>query len=152
MSFIAEALNGSQPDVILNATSFAVASGGTADPLAAFDCPVLQVVLAGAAEEAWQAGSQGLNARDLAMNVVLPELDGRIMSRAISFKADSHWHDATQCRVVTYRAVPDRVGFVADLAANWVKLRRQAGSRAQGGDHPCQLPEQGRAHCQWRGL
>ena len=128
MSFIAEALNGSQPDVILNATSFAVASGGTADPLAAFDCPVLQVVLAGAAEEAWQASSQGLNARDLAMNVVLPELDGRIMSRAISFKADSHWHDATQCRVVTYRAVPDRVGFVADLAANWVKLRRRPAS------------------------
>jgi cobaltochelatase CobN len=126
--FISEALNDSRPDVILNATSFAVASGGTADPLAAFDCPVLQVVLAGTAEEAWQASSQGLNARDLAMNVVLPELDGRIMSRAISFKADSHWHDATQCRVVTYRAVPDRVGFVADLAANWVKLRRRPAS------------------------
>ena len=56
-SFIAEALNGSQPDVILNATSFAVASGGTADPLAAFDCPVLQVVLAGIAEESL-AGQQ----------------------------------------------------------------------------------------------
>jgi cobaltochelatase CobN len=112
------------PDVILNATSFAVASGGGADPLAAHDCPVLQVVLSGSPEETWRDSSQGLSARDLAMNVVLPELDGRIMSRAISFKADSLWHDGTQCRIVTYREVPDRVEFVADLATNWARLRR----------------------------
>ncbi len=112
------------PHIILNATSFAVASGGSADPLAAHDCPVLQVVLAGSSEESWSESSQGLGARDLAMNIVLPELDGRIMSRAISFKADTHWHEATQCRIVTYREVPDRVDYVADLAANWVKLRK----------------------------
>jgi cobaltochelatase CobN len=113
------------PDVILNATSFAVASGGGDDPLAVHDCPVLQVVLAGSSEASWAASSQGLSARDLAMNVVLPELDGRIMSRAISFKADTHWHESTECRIVTYRPVPDRVDFVADLAAKWVKLRRK---------------------------
>ena len=111
------------PDVILNATSFAVASGGGADPLAACDCPVLQVVLSGSSEESWRGSAQGLDARDLAMNVVLPELDGRIMSRAISFKADSLWHEGTQCRIVTYREVPDRVDYVAELAANWARLR-----------------------------
>ncbi|MCA3560286.1 MAG: cobaltochelatase subunit CobN [Aestuariivirga sp.] len=111
------------PDVILNCTGFAVASGGS-DPLSRHDCPVLQVVLSGSSAESWRESSQGLNARDLAMNVVLPELDGRIMSRAISFKADSLWHEGTQCRIVTYREVPDRVDFVADLAANWAKLRR----------------------------
>jgi len=117
-------LAGTGPDIVLNATSFAVASGGGSDPLAACDCPVLQVVLAGSSEEHWRDTGQGLNARDLAMNVVLPELDGRIMSRAISFKSDSHWHEPTQCRIVTYKPVPDRVAFVADLAANWVRLRR----------------------------
>ncbi|MCA3574190.1 MAG: cobaltochelatase subunit CobN, partial [Aestuariivirga sp.] len=122
------ALSLGEPDVILNLTSFAVASGGSADPLAAHDCPVLQVVLSGSSEQAWRGSSQGLDARDLAMNVVLPELDGRIMSRAISFKADSLWHEGTQCRIVTYRALPDRVGFVADLAANWARLRRTPAS------------------------
>ena len=112
------------PDVILNATSFAVASGGSADPLAAHDCPVLQVVLSGSSEDSWRESSAGLNARDLAMNVVLPELDGRILSRAISFKADSLWHEGTECRIVTYREVPDRITYVAELAANWTKLRR----------------------------
>ena len=121
------------PDVILNATSFAVASSGGGDPLAAHDCPVLQVVLSGSSEESWGKSSQGLNARDLAMNVVLPELDGRIMSRAISFKADSLWHEGTQCRIVTYREVPDRVDFVADLTANWARLRRTPASERKVG-------------------
>lgn len=120
---IADALRDRSPGVILNATSFAVASGGTPDPLSRHDCPVLQVVLAGTTLEHWQASSQGLGARDLAMNVVLPELDGRIMSRAISFKADALWHAATECRIVTYREVPDRVAFVADLTAGWIRLR-----------------------------
>ncbi len=119
-----EALQGHPPDIILNATSFAVASGGSDDPLADYDCPVLQVVLAGSSEETWRQSTQGLDARDLAMNVVLPELDGRILSRAVSFKADTLWHEPTQCRITTYREVPDRVAYVADLAANWVKLRR----------------------------
>ncbi len=110
--------------MILNATSFAVASGGTADPLNRHDCPVLQVVFSGSSEDSWRQSAQGLNARDLAMNVVLPELDGRIMTRAVSFKADSLWHEGTQCRIVTYRPVQDRVDYVAGLAANWVSLRR----------------------------
>ena len=59
------------------------------------------------------------------MNVVLPELDGRIHSRAISFKSDSFYHEPTQCRVVTYKPLADRVEFVADLAANWIILRHR---------------------------
>lgn len=116
------------PDVVLNATSFAVASGGTADPLAVHQAAVLQVVLSGSSEESWRNSAQGLSARDLAMNVVLPELDGRVMSRAISFKADSLWHEGTQCRIVTYREVPDRVSFVVDLAAGWARLRHTPAS------------------------
>ena len=123
VDLVRRSLASQPPDIILNATSFAVASGGGTDPLAAHDCPVLQVVLAGSSEENWRNSAQGLGPRDLAMNVVLPELDGRIMSRAISFKSDSHWHEPTQCRIVTYKPVMDRIAFVADLAANWVRLR-----------------------------
>ncbi len=110
------------PSVIINATSFAVGDAES-DPLAAFDCPVLQVTLAGNTEEDWQASTRGLRPTDLAMSVVLPELDGRIYTRAISFKADQMWHEKTQCRVVTYQPVPDRVAFVAALAKNWAELR-----------------------------
>ena len=124
VALLRAALGEAKPSVILNATSFAASSGMMADPLAEYDCPVLQVVLAGTSQSAWQASTQGLGARDLAMNVVLPELDGRIHSRAISFKADSQWHGRTYCRIVTHQPIPDRVNFVADLAANWLRLRQ----------------------------
>ncbi len=119
-SFIRENLN--SPSVIINATSFAVGDEAN-DPLAVFNCPVLQITLAGSTEEDWQASTRGLRPTDLAMTVVLPELDGRIYTRAISFKADEMWHEKTQCRVMTYKPVSDRIAFVAKLARNWAALR-----------------------------
>jgi cobaltochelatase CobN len=117
-SLLAEA----PPAIVLNATGFAVAAGGGEGPFAGLGCPVLQVVFSGSSEDHWRASTQGLGPRDLAMNVVLPELDGRIMTRAVSFKADDERHAGTQCPIVTYRPVADRIQFVARLAANWVRL------------------------------
>jgi cobaltochelatase CobN len=57
------------------------------------------------------------------MNVALPEVDGRIISRAVSFKHDSGFDTATESLIVRYRSVPDRVDFCAQLAANWLDLR-----------------------------
>ena len=125
VAFIEETFLESPPSLLLNATSFAVSSGGNDDPLSQYDCPVLQVVLSTVSEESWRASTQGLGSRDLAMNVVLPELDGRVHSRAISFKSDSHYHEPTQCRIVTYKEAQDRVDYVADLAANWITLRHR---------------------------
>ena len=123
------------PDVILNCTSFAVGSpheGDTAQSANPFQmpwcqaAPVFQVVLAGSSEAAWEEGLTGLSARDIAMNVALPEVDGRILSRAISFKGEAFFDEATECPIATYRARGDRVQFVADLAASWAKLRQAA--------------------------
>jgi cobaltochelatase CobN len=115
------------PAVILNATGFSVTTRGGCDPLSA-DCPVLQVVFSGGDEENWRAGTRGLGARDLAMNVALPEIDGRILSRAVSFKAPPEGlpngrDPETEADLVGYRPVADRVAFVADLARNWARLR-----------------------------
>jgi cobaltochelatase CobN len=120
-AFIREHL--STPSVIINATSFAVGDEAN-DPLASFNCPVLQVTLAGNTQEDWQQSTRGLRPTDLAMSVVLPELDGRIYTRAISFKADSLWHEKTQCRIVTYQPVQNRINYVVALAKNWAVLRQ----------------------------
>jgi cobaltochelatase CobN len=111
------------PAAILNATGFSVATGGGADPLAAADCPILQIVFAGGDEAGWRAGNRGLGPRDLAMNVALPEIDGHILSRAVSFKAPLGRDAETECDLVGYRPVADRVAFVADLAQSWARLR-----------------------------
>jgi len=115
------------PDIILNITGFAVSAPGraAAGPFGPADCPVLQVILAGGTEAGWRDGQGGLGPRDLAMNVSLPEIDGRVLARAISFKALDR-DDATQCDIAHHAPVADRVAFTARLAANWAKLRRKA--------------------------
>src|SRR5712671_3880579 len=110
------------PSVILNATGFSVVASGGNDPLQA-DCPILQIVFSGGDEEAWRVGTRGLGPRDLAMNVALPEIDGRILSRAVSFKAPLGRDPETEADLVGYRPVADRIAFVADLARNWARLR-----------------------------
>lgn len=120
-----------QPDLalVLNTTGFAVgkiATDDLADPvptvLDASGRPVLQVVMSTAEKAAWRENVQGLSPRDLAMNVALPEVDGRVLTRAISFKGAARFDDATEAWLTRYEPVADRVAFVADLAANQAKL------------------------------
>ena len=112
------------PDVILNTTAFSGRSDGGASVLDAADVPVFQVVQAGVPREAWAQSSRGLGASDLAMNVVLPETDGRILAGAISFKGEGERHEAFEFAPVSHRPEPGRIAHAADLALAWARLRR----------------------------
>ena len=113
--------------LILNTTSFSLAQLGKEEtsPLLwqQFNVPVLQVILSSSKESQWQKNTLGLLPRDLAMNVVLPEVDGRIITRAISFKEPESWHPQLETEIITYKPRQDRVDFVADSALNWLKLK-----------------------------
>ena len=120
---LSELISRERFDIILNATAFSARldedGGGVLDEA---DAPVLQVVLAGAGAEAWAASTRGLSPADLAMNVALPEIDGRILTRAISFKQARARDDNLQFSRVVHAPMEDRVAFVGDLAAAWAKL------------------------------
>jgi cobaltochelatase CobN len=113
------------PAIVLNATAFAVSRLDSESSGTILDWPgrpVLQVVFSGSNEEAWRKSARGFGPNDLTMNVALPEVDGRLLTRAVSFKAEMKRDARTECRILTYRPVPDRVGFVARLARAWVRL------------------------------
>ena len=116
------AIEAARPAVLLNATAFAVGAEEQ-DPLAAADATVLQVVQAGSGEDDWRAGTRGLGTRDLAMHVALPELDGRVLAGAVSFKAVGRRDERTEIGIARHRPVADRVERVAELAAAWARLR-----------------------------
>ncbi|MEM5491551.1 cobaltochelatase subunit CobN [Hoeflea sp. AS16] len=115
------------PDVVINATGFAVSSPGAQTKgtvLESTGAPVLQAVFAGGGREAWAASQQGLTSRDLAMHVALPEVDGRVLARAVSFKSAARFDETVEANIVTHAPEPDRVQFVAELASRWARLRR----------------------------
>ncbi|WP_375196811.1 cobaltochelatase subunit CobN [Sphingobium sp.] len=115
------------PDVILNATAFAASAPGeprTPSILERANCPILQTIFASAEQAAWQESARGLGPRDLAMHIALPEVDGRLFTRAVAFKAAARFDQRTECSIIVPRILEDRVSFVSQLAANWAKLRR----------------------------
>ena len=62
------------------------------------------------------------------MSVVLPEVDGRIITRAVSFKGTARRSERAQIDIAEYSAEPERAQFVAALAAHWVELARTPAS------------------------
>ena len=117
-----------QIDLLITTTSFSLAKPD-GDQMGAriwqeLDVPVLQGILSGGSVTAWQASTQGLTPRDLAMNVALPEVDGRVITRGISFKASQRAEAQLQTDVVIYQPRRDRIEFLAELIQNWVILRR----------------------------
>ncbi|WP_019996232.1 cobaltochelatase subunit CobN [Aureimonas ureilytica] len=117
------------PAVVVNLTGFAVSTPGGVHKGTVLDesgAVVLQAVLASGGREAWAQSAQGLSARDLAMSVALPEVDGRVLSRAIAFKSAAEWDALTEIDLVSHRPEPDRLCFVAELARRWAALRTAA--------------------------
>jgi len=84
--------------------------------------PVIQLILASSTEEDWQQQQQGLRSRDLAMQVVLPEMDGRIISRAIAFKTSSHYSQQGEIALVRYQLHKERAEWIAQLSRAYLQL------------------------------
>jgi cobaltochelatase CobN len=113
-----------KPSVIINATAFAARDRDDgASPLDGADCTVLQVAMLGPPKSVWDSSPRGLNAADLAMHVVLPELDGRVFAGVISFKESVGGADTFGCDTVRHRPFDEGVAHVAALAANFATLK-----------------------------
>lgn len=118
--FLETVLPALQPAAIIAATAFASHTDDRGETL--FDrlgVPVFQAVMATTRRVGWVENARGLNPSDLAMHVVLPELDGRILTGAISFK------QARTDGGVSLVNVPeaDRIEQVANRIAAFLRLK-----------------------------
>lgn len=118
-------------DCLLLTLSFAVAQvqvdGGTvADEWTArwlerLGLPVIQAIVATCSRAEWAASSAGLAPLDVAMQVALPEFDGRIIGPPFSFKEEVDG-------VVRYVADHERCRALARLAVAHARLRSKPNS------------------------
>lgn len=114
------------PSVVINTTGFAVSTPGAEKPSTVLDetgAVVLQAIFSSSPRSTWETSTQGLSARDLAMSVALPEVDGRVLTRAVSFKSKARFDERVEANLVSHEPDAGRMRFVADLAANWAALR-----------------------------
>ncbi|MGE5756787.1 MAG: cobaltochelatase subunit CobN, partial [Planctomycetaceae bacterium] len=131
--FLTDERGNTRADALISTLSFTVANlsegthveatGAVVDLLERLDVPVLQAVLCTSSLADWEASSAGLTPRDTAMNVVLPEFDGRIDTVAIGFKESARFDDRLGTEIKAYVPKPDRIDHVARLALNFARLR-----------------------------
>ena len=109
------------PDVIINTVSFPVFTLSSPDlavreergtPFEVIGVPLIQAICCGTPRAVWSASERGLSPSEAAMNVALPECDGRVISVPISFKEN-------------HRYLPDaeRTQRIADFAHRFAVLR-----------------------------
>lgn len=122
--FLPSALSQLNPRAIINATAFSGRGTDGTSPLDGVGCPVFQVALSTARKKEWAASERGLSPADLAMHVVLPEVDGRLFAGAISFKAPEKQDPDLQYSRFSHRAQPALVEAAIDRVEGWLKLAK----------------------------
>jgi cobaltochelatase CobN len=110
-------------DVLINTISFAITDiqpAGTlskpAEALTGLDVPILQAITSGMSRGPWESSARGLNPLDTAMNVAIPEFDGRIITVPVSFKEKGK-------DTKGYEPLEDRIERVTGLAVRFARLR-----------------------------
>ncbi|MEM7721020.1 MAG: cobaltochelatase subunit CobN [Pseudomonadota bacterium] len=110
------------PAAIVNATSFSGRGDAGRSPLDAAGVPVFQVALATSTQAAWAAAERGLSPADLAMHVVLPEVDGRLFAGVASFKEPGAQDADLQFARYAHAPEAERIAAIADRIAAWHRL------------------------------
>ncbi len=110
------------PSAIINATSFSGKGASGTSPLDAAGVPVFQVALATSRRKAWAEAERGLSPADLAMHVVLPEVDGRISAGIASFKEPGKRDPHLEYSRFAHRAEPERIEAIIDRVIGWLNL------------------------------
>ncbi|MBA3909175.1 MAG: cobaltochelatase subunit CobN [Rhodobacter sp.] len=110
------------PVAIVNATAFSAQGADGATPFDAVDCPAFQVALSTARRRNWVASDRGLSPADLAMHVVLPEVDGRLFAGLISHKSPGKRHPELQFSRFAHRADQARIDAVVGRIRAWHRL------------------------------
>jgi cobaltochelatase CobN len=110
------------PQAVVNATAFSARDDAGFAVLEGAGVPVFQVALATNDRRAWDGAARGLSPADLAMHVVLPEVDGRIFGGAISFKDFGPRDPDLQFTRAEHRADPDLITATVDRVSAWVRL------------------------------
>lgn len=92
--------------------------GWDAGALAELDIPLLQGLCLTGTQQGWQASEAALSPMDAAMQVAIPEFDGRLISVPFSFKQPGPEG------IPVYGADPERAARVAGTAVALARLRR----------------------------
>ncbi|MCH1458225.1 MAG: cobaltochelatase subunit CobN [Synechococcus sp. MOX_bin73] len=125
---VIDLLRSQQVELVVAGTSFAsvkTAEAGLGSPLwEQLNVPVLQLLSSSRSRESWQNSSRGLDPLDLSLQVVMPELDGRLTTRPCAFR--EHQMSVPDLGAAVPSQVPDLEGirWLIEHSQRWITLRQ----------------------------
>jgi cobaltochelatase CobN len=129
-TFLRDAWRQLAPAAVVTMTGFAASGASETTALEGLDAPLFQIVSATTRRTAWRDSPRGLGAADLAMHIVLPELDGRVLTGVVAFKDALAHSEELAFTALASRVEPDRIAIAADRVAAWLRLaQRPRGDR-----------------------
>ena len=129
---VIDLLQSQQVELVVAGTSFAsvkTAEAGLGSPLwEQLNVPVLQLLSSSRSRESWRNSSRGLDPLDLSLQVVMPELDGRLTTRPCAFREQQM--TAPDMGAAVPSQVPDLEGidWLIDHSQRWIRLRQTKNS------------------------
>ncbi len=113
--------------VILTTTSFNTSNNDMiidSSLWKSLNIPVLQLLISTKSKKDWINSSVGLNSLDLTLQIVLPEIDGRITTRPCAFR---EWkYSSQELGTVIHRLKPNSIGlnWVVNHTRAWINLQK----------------------------
>lgn len=117
-------------NVLINTTGFSIRSLNDEPDdhfiFSKINAPVIQAIFASCTKEIWQSNLFGLTPTDIAMNIALPEMDGRIITTAVSFKSSLGRDTITDSDILKYSTHTEGCDFVIDFTKRWIRIQQQS--------------------------
>ncbi|AII43443.1 hypothetical protein KR100_08725 [Synechococcus sp. KORDI-100] len=132
---VVDLLSSEGVELVITGTAFASVrseDAGLGSPIwDQLDCPVLQLLTGSRPREAWNASSRGLDPLDLSLQVVMPELDGRVTTRPCGFRQLTM--DQGGLATALPSLIPDAIGiqWLVEHTVRWIELRRTPAQKRQ---------------------
>ncbi len=121
-----QGLNGLVPNVIINTTGFSIHSFSdqSSKLFGKLNVPVVQSIIASSNFDTWNDGLFGLTPTDIAMQVALPEVDGKIITSIVSFKESAGKDPVTDSEIIEYTAHQEGILRVVNHVKSWCGLQQ----------------------------
>jgi len=127
-SWLEDQIKALAPSAVVNLTAFSGRGNYGVSPLDIAGVPVFQTALATSDRKSWDEADRGLSPADLAMHVVLPEVDGRIFAGVTSFKEAGALDEDLEFARVAHKADLGRVDAITDKVCAWINLQNKPNS------------------------
>ncbi len=113
---------------IITATSFAsVNFEDSSDGTQIWDklnLPVFQIITSNKQKKEWEKSSRGIDPIDLSMQVVMPELDGRITTKIAAFKEKIEDDLSLYSPIYKLKADNKNLSWIVSFTSSWIALQK----------------------------